>query len=312
MMPTEDSSTVIAGCDGGERGRQAVALGRTIAGLTGARLLIVGVYPHPGLPFPPPLAHREDERHRMESALRGVQDELAPEAHVAAVAGLSPAHALCEVAEQKSAATIVVGSRHAPARRMGDADHALQVLRSAPAAVLVAPDDRPAPEELRRIAVGFDGTASSRDALAAAARLARSAGASLMLLSAVAPEVSAWWLEGAASLDREIVERYRLTRGRELDDAAKETLRDLPAVETTHELLQGDAVAQLIAASASADLLVVGSRRWGALGRLVLGTVSEAVVRESRCPTLVVPRRRHGKGSVAMESTAVGAGGRAG
>jgi nucleotide-binding universal stress UspA family protein len=310
-MSTEDSPTIIAGCDGGDRGRQAVALGSTIARLTGARLLIAGVYPHPGLPFPPPLGHREDQRHPMETALRAIRDELAPEARTLAAPGFSPAHALCEVAEREGATTIVVGSRHAPARRMGDADHALQVLRSAPASVLVAPDDRPAPEALRRIVVGFDGSASSRDALAVAARLAHAADASLTLLSAISPEISAWWLQGASSLDAEIIDRYRRTRGRELEDAAAETLRDLPSVDTTHELPQGDAVAQLLAGSASADLLVVGSRRWGALGRLVLGTVSEAVVRESRCPTLVVPRR-HGKGSVAVELSAVPAGDRAG
>jgi nucleotide-binding universal stress UspA family protein len=298
-MSTEDPRTIIAGCDGGDRGRQAVALACTLAGLTAARLLIVGVYPHPALPFPPPIAHREDERRRMEQALRAVRDELAPQARIFAVPGLSPAHALCDTAELKEASTIVVGSRHQPAARMGDADHALQVLRSAKASVLVAPDDRPAPSALRRITVGFDGGASSRDALAVAARLAHDAGGSLTVLSAIPPEVSDWWFQGS-SLDREIIEHHRQTRGRELEDAAHETLRGLAPVDAAHELPQGDAVTQLVDASASADLLVLGSRRWGALGRLVLGTVSEAVVRESRCPTLVVPRP-HGRGSASVD-----------
>ncbi len=35
-----------------------------IAKATGARLTIAAVYPHPGLPFPPPVAHHVDARRR--------------------------------------------------------------------------------------------------------------------------------------------------------------------------------------------------------------------------------------------------------
>jgi nucleotide-binding universal stress UspA family protein len=310
-MSTEHPPTIIAGCDGGDRGRQAVALARTLAGLTASRLLIVGVYPHPGLPFPPPVAGgREDEHRSMERALREVRQELAPDARILAVPGLSPAHALCSTAERRGASALVVGSRHEPARRMGDADHALQVLRSAALPVLVARDDRPAPNELRRIAVGFDGSASSRDALAVAARLAHDADAHLTVVSTLTPEVPDWWLRGTSSVDAEILEHFRVTRSRELGKAAEETLRGLPPVDMTHELPQGEVVAELLAAAGASDLLVLGSRRWGAVGRLVLGTVSEAVVRESGCATLVVPRRR-GRGSVLPE-LAVGVGSRRG
>ena len=143
-MPTTHTSSIIAACDGADRGRQAVALGRIIAEATGAQLTIAAVYPHPGLPFPPPVAHHVDERHRAHRAIRAVRDDLAPGARTVVVPGLSPAHALCKLADDEGASMIVVGSRHAAAeRRMADADHALQVLRSAQAAVLVAPDDRP-------------------------------------------------------------------------------------------------------------------------------------------------------------------------
>jgi hypothetical protein len=92
-VSTQESPTIIAGCDGAHRGRQAVVLGRTLAGLSGARLLVVGVYPHPALPFPPPLGHRDDERRRTEEAVRAVPDELSPDARAVAVPGFSPAHA---------------------------------------------------------------------------------------------------------------------------------------------------------------------------------------------------------------------------
>jgi len=39
-----------------------------------------------------------------------------------------------------------------------------------------------------------------------------------------------------------------------------------------------------------ADLLVVGSHRRGRVGKVLLGSISEALVRKSRVPVLVVPR----------------------
>ena len=201
-MPTTDTPSILAACDGADRGRQAVVLGRIIAEATGARLTIAAVYPHPGLPFPPPVAHHVDERRRADRAIRAVRDDLAPGARTVVVPGLSPAHAICKLADDEGASMIVVGSRHAAAeRRMADADHALQVLRSTHAAVLVAPDDRPVSPTIGRIVVGFDDGAGSHDALATAIELARATGAHLHLLSVVPRESNAWWVEGEATVD---------------------------------------------------------------------------------------------------------------
>lgn len=60
------------------------------------------------------------------------------------------------------------------------------------------------------------------------------------------------------------------------------------AVET---LLREGAPANDIVAAAQewqADLIVVGTHGRGGLGRLVLGSVAEAVLREAHCPVLVV------------------------
>ena len=43
--------TIIAGCNGRERGRGAVSLGDAISVATGARLVLVGVHHHPPLLF---------------------------------------------------------------------------------------------------------------------------------------------------------------------------------------------------------------------------------------------------------------------
>lgn len=52
----------------------------------------------------------------------------------------------------------------------------------------------------------------------------------------------------------------------------------------------GDAADVLLVASATADMLVVGSRGHGRLGTALLGSVSAACVRRSARPVVVVPR----------------------
>jgi nucleotide-binding universal stress UspA family protein len=187
---------------------------------------------------------------------------------------------------------IVVGSRHVAAeRRMSDADHALQVLRSTHAAVLVAPDDRPVSPTIRRIVVGFDDGAGSHDAVDAAIELAEATGAHVHVVAVVPHETAAWWLAGDA-VEPAALDRWVGQRRAELADAAREALRRAGDVDTSYEVLSGGAIPRLLEASADADLLVLGSRRWARLAHVVLGSVSEPIVRMSTCPTLVVPRRR--------------------
>ena len=52
-----------------------------------------------------------------------------------------------------------------------------------------------------------------------------------------------------------------------------------------------DPAEELIAATEELDLLVLGSRRWGPVRRLALGSTSERVIHDAACPVLVPPRR---------------------
>lgn len=61
-----------------------------------------------------------------------------------------------------------------------------------------------------------------------------------------------------------------------------------PGLPTSVEVVVGDPVDELLAASRAADVLVVGSRGLGAFTGLLLGSVSERLARAAACPAVVV------------------------
>ena len=63
-----------------------------------------------------------------------------------------------------------------------------------------------------------------------------------------------------------------------------------PSVPVDLKLMSGAAAARLLEASASARLLVLGTRARKGAGRLVVGSTSRAVLRGSSCPVLLVRR----------------------
>jgi len=78
------------------------------------------------------------------------------------------------------------------------------------------------------------------------------------------------------------------------DDVAPLTaaveVADACGVRATTRLLSGNTADEIVACADSirADLIVIGSRGLGALGRMILGSVSRAVLHETRVPVLVV------------------------
>ncbi|MDF2707150.1 universal stress protein [Nonomuraea muscovyensis] len=63
-----------------------------------------------------------------------------------------------------------------------------------------------------------------------------------------------------------------------------------PGVQVIEEVVHGHPVAVLREAAAGAELLVVGSRGYGTLKGMVLGSVSQAMVHHAPCPLAVVKR----------------------
>lgn len=142
---------------------------------------------------------------------------------------------------------------------------------------------------LRTIAVGINDSKDSRDALGAAIELGQASQATLRLLSAVNADAADEFGWGYGQ------HNWAPTLRAAIEETLKEAAGDVPdELEAATELIEGDVVASLLGmANKHVDLLVVGSRAFGPVRRVLLGSVSGALVKSARCPVLVIPHGTH-------------------
>jgi nucleotide-binding universal stress UspA family protein len=168
-----------------------------------------------------------------------------------------------------------------------------RLLAGATRPVAVAPRDFSSrAARFESIGVGLDGTVESRRAVAEAARIAETTGASLTLVCVFDPRDPVQVAEAAVGYAA-MVTPPRMTRQQvdRLWAMARRVVRELPIeVAATIKVIEGEAATVLSELSDRFDLLVLGSRCHGPFGRVLTGSVSAAVLRRSRCPVLVTPR----------------------
>jgi nucleotide-binding universal stress UspA family protein len=275
---------VIAGIDGCDGGRDAAALGRWLGP---EELHLLCAYPVDPMRTRAALrayddAIREDALRRLEAA----RVEAGVDVHLHAVGDTSPARALQREAEALPADLLVVGSSHrGTVGRVLLGDVSRGVLHGAPCPVAVVPHRfRARPGRPRTVIAAHDGSPEAQAAVRLAARLRDHTGAVLVVVRCI----------GSIS----VVDTSPLLVDWEkvLDDERAEAEADLRAAvgrlggPAEVQVLVGDAGATLAAASADADLVVTGSRGWGTLKRVVLGSTSDHLVHRAACPVVVVPR----------------------
>jgi len=140
---------------------------------------------------------------------------------------------------------------------------------------------------VKTILLATDGSPSAKKATGVAIELAGALDATLRV-------VSVWQLPvyeyGYVPLRYapELVEAQRAGAGSAAEQAVEAATA--AGVGATWELRQGDAADEICAAAeeTAADMVVLGAHGWGAVRRILFGSVSAAVLHHAPCPVLVV------------------------
>jgi nucleotide-binding universal stress UspA family protein len=287
--------SVVVGVDGSEPAAAALDWAVRQSALEGRTLTVVHACGVPGVmqDFEDIVAHERGLRSVGRSIAREAVREARltdPTIGVESVVTMGhPETVLVEASE--SADMLVVG-----ARGRGTVASALLGSVSATVAreshcpvIIVRTFEEPLEEgaEEPQVVVGVDGTPVSSAAVEFAFRMASERGAPLTLLHAT------WDLREQASsvVDlRSYAEKVNLNE--EEERLVAETVAGLcekyPDVAVTETYRRGEPVRQLVEASRTASLVVVGSRGRRLLATTLLGSVSRGVAERAYCPVAVV------------------------
>jgi nucleotide-binding universal stress UspA family protein len=283
MRPKEEPMmfrNVVVGVDNRDGGRDAIALARVLLA-DGGKLTLAYIYqgdPHVWRGTSPPFEASESDR--AHELLNKAAEEAGLEPQTRCEGSSSVGRGLHHLAETLEADLIVVGSS---ARglfgRVLIGDDTRAALNGSPCAVAIAPNGYARqPQLMREIGVGYDESPESLHALGVARALAAVHEARLSALEAV--EIPSYVLAVGPLLGDDVIDSV-------VDDARKEVAK-LEGVEP--HAVYGDPAEELTLFSASVDLLVLGSRSYGPMGRLVHGSTSQKLARSARCPLLVLTR----------------------
>ncbi|MGO9957957.1 MAG: universal stress protein [Solirubrobacteraceae bacterium] len=283
---------IAAGVSARPEGRDAAVLAAALARATGADLMLIAVIADP-IVLPPVGVSWKRLRTEAQAGLAEIRDAVMSDARTAVRTDLSVARALRGVVAREHRDLLVVGSSHkAPEGSVRIGKRVRQLIGYAGFPLAIAPrgmhDRTEVP--LRRIGVGYDGGADSGSALSVAASISVAAGAQLHVCGVVDDRAkSALWSPGPdapvlADLDDLVRNEMDLLHERAV---AVAHARD-PSAQV--DIRRGRPADALLDLCADVDLLVIGSRRWGAVARLLLGSTGESLAYHATCPILIVPR----------------------
>jgi nucleotide-binding universal stress UspA family protein len=286
---------VLVATDGSADAKAAVEWTRRLPLADDARFLVVSVIPRPAAPDQPDwvTTERQIRVHEAHEAI----DEACKLLGAWAASRLAEGDAREEIvaaAIDWAADLIVLGARGLSAVKeflLGSVS--LGVARHAPCPVLVC---KGSPRSVHTITIAHDGSPGAREALRLVAGLPLLPATRLRIVGVAppmrypptAPEIIGGALRGAVA----DVERERCAA---LERTLTPELATLRARVSTADLsiAVGQPASEILryADVTDTDLLVVGARGLGTMKRLLLGSVSEAVLRHAACPVLVVRGR---------------------
>jgi nucleotide-binding universal stress UspA family protein len=272
-------SNVVVGIDGRAGGRDAVALAKRLSA-AGARITLAHVYGGNILIRSGAALVLAPGGEKSEQLLMRERTAASLDAELKSYGAASVGRGLHAVAQRQNADVLVIGSCHRGALgRTFLGDDSQGTLNGAPCPVSIAPAGYlETQDQLAHVGVGYDASPESGQALALARRIAAHHGSAIRALSVVSLQsipygepIPVDWPEVAQGL----VDGER-KRFQEVDDVDGDASYGEPSEE-------------LARFSEELDLLIVGSRGYGPMGRLLNGSTSTYLARRTQCPLLVVP-----------------------
>ena len=269
---------MLVGVDGRQGGRDAIALARILASAD-AQIVLANIYG--GMLSGGGRRGTGDSHLDAEDLLERERKAAGVQARTVVHPDGKPGRALQDLAAEESADLLVIGSTHrGPVGRVLIGDETLAALNGAPCAVAIAPSGYADIEhQLRSIGIGHDGSEESALALAAARCIGAIHGSSLRALAVVSLQTVPSHTPTPLDWTHETERVMKAERDR------------IDALEgVTGDVVYGDPSEELAGFAKDVDLLVVGSRANGPIGRLLSGSTSTYLARRSPCPLIVLPR----------------------
>jgi nucleotide-binding universal stress UspA family protein len=278
---------LLVGLDGRDGGNDALELARVLTSESDGSVVATTVL-HDGI-LPMEYALLKDEEASeaepiFDDARARVGDS---DLETRAFGGGSAARILTQLAETEKFDAIVIGSPHRGAiGRVLIGSVALSLLNGAPRDVLVAPKGYAEEQHgsFRNIAVAYDGTPEAKAALQRAEELARLSDATITVMTVVSPPK----VVAVAGAGGGYVPQIPAEPDRTINEAVNSIDTKLGAGGRRFDGPPAEKIAE--ACETGVDLLVAGSRGYGPMTRVLLGSVSRKLINHAACPVLVVPR----------------------
>lgn len=278
---------IIVGYDRSAEAKAAAAWALDEASRTGATVEFFYAYEWPVwapaasmIPSPAVWPDGETDRAIKEALNKAVATAKWTHPDVRTAISLVNAHAALTLIDRSAKAELIVlGSRghSAVTGLLGSVSVAASAHAHCPVIVVRGEAAATAP-----IVVGVDDSASAHSALAFATEQAMARRVPLRVIRAWKPVTGLW--EGTPIATRSITEEER----RPFDELIAGWREKYPDLEISAEAVVEHPASALTLASSTAQLLVVGSRGRGAVRGMLLGSVSQHVLRHSACSVAVV------------------------
>lgn len=276
---------VLVGYDGTDGGRDAIALAQSLAE-SDAEFLLVDVIPPVGIFTTRPRRLEDEEPPQSQGFfLEALRDLHGRRVETRTYVANSAAGTLSRIAEDEGFDLVAIGPCHPGAAGrilLGSVGHGLMHGTAVPVAAAPRGWSEHHPRRIKEIAVAWDSSPEAYEALAHAEQIARRESARLRLLTV---DVRAATLPGVIGWEPLVPKTP--------DEVLAEGITAVaPDLEASGRCLDGGSIPAVIAdyCDQDIDLVVVGSRGYGPLARVLVGSVATGLLHRAHCPVLVVPR----------------------